>query len=174
MQNRSSAFEVQTYDGKRWLTESLFDSEQEARGLCTSLLRGGKPGVRILRETTRGEDTRENVIYTEMRAPGKENIRVMEVESAPICERAEDLCNRVSRLTAFRLLRQYFEKVLLTPTEAAMLLPLPERAADAPLSLAEPRGMRPLVAHCHLGLGFVGRSGDPVHQVTLVHPLPPL
>src|SRR6185312_7619596 len=54
---------------------------------------------------------------TEMRAPGKENIRVLDVESAPLCERAEDLCNRVSRLTIFRLLRQYFEKVLLTPTE---------------------------------------------------------
>jgi hypothetical protein len=117
MQNRSNSFEVQSYDGKRWLTESLFDSEQEARGLCASMLRGGKAGVRILKETSRGDDTRENVIYTEMRAPGKENIRVMEVESAPICERAEDMYNRLSRLTAFRLLRQYFEKVLLTPTE---------------------------------------------------------
>jgi hypothetical protein len=29
------------------------------------------------------------------------------------------------------------------------------------LALAEPRGMRPLVAHCHLGLGTLyGRTGD--------------
>jgi hypothetical protein len=117
MQNRSNSFEVQSYDGKRWLTESLFDSESEARALCASMLRGGKAGARILKETTRGDDTRENVIYTEMRAPGKENIRVMEVETAPLCERAEDMFNRMSRLTIFRLLRQYFEKVLLTPTE---------------------------------------------------------
>lgn len=33
-------------------------------------------------------------------------------------------------------------QLLLTPTEAAMLLPLPERAADAPLSLAEPPARR--------------------------------
>lgn len=33
-------------------------------------------------------------------------------------------------------------RLLLTPTEAAMLLPLPERAADAPLSLAEPPARR--------------------------------
>ncbi len=33
-------------------------------------------------------------------------------------------------------------RLLLTPTEAAMLLPLPERAADAPLSLTEPPARR--------------------------------
>ena len=33
-------------------------------------------------------------------------------------------------------------RLLLTPTEAAMLLPLPERAADAPLSLPEPPARR--------------------------------
>jgi heme exporter protein D len=117
MQSRSYQFETQSYDGKRWLTESLFDSEQEARAQCASLLRAGKAGMRILKETTRGDNQTENIIYTEMRAPGKETIRVMEVESAPVCERAEDVFNRMSRLTIFRVLRQYFEKVLLTPTE---------------------------------------------------------
>jgi hypothetical protein len=117
MQSRSYQFETQSYDGKRWLMESVSESEQEARAQCASLLRAGKLGVRILRETTRGDSATENIIYTEMRAPGKETIRVMDVEWAPVCERAEDMFNRLSRLTMFRVLRQYFEKVLLTPTE---------------------------------------------------------
>jgi hypothetical protein len=118
MQSRSYQFESQSYDGKRWLMEAVFDNEQDARASCAALLRSGKPGVRILKETTRGGGgATENVIYTEMRAPGKENIRVMDVESAPMCERAEEVFTRVSRLTIFRVLRQYFEKVVLTPTE---------------------------------------------------------
>ena len=33
----------------------------------------------------------------------------------------------------------------------------PTRGIGKPLGLAEPRGMRPLVAHCHLGLGKLHR-----------------
>ena len=47
---------------------------------------------------------------------------------------------------------------------AAALAPLDADAAEAhyreAMKLAEPRGMRPLVAHCHLGLGrLYGRIG---------------
>jgi len=38
------------------------------------------------------------------------------------------------------------------------------------LALAEPRGMRPLVAHCHLGLGRLyeraGKSGEAQEHLT--------
>jgi hypothetical protein len=54
-------------------------------------------------------------------------------------------------------------RLLLTPTEAAMLLPLPERAADAPLSLAEPpaRKVAPASAAPRSGitLGRADRQG---------------
>ena len=106
---------------QRWLTESVFANEQEARGLCASLLRGPvrSRAPASLKETTRGGNAATENIMLYRDARPREGIdpgygsRV----GAGLRARRRRLQSAEPSSTLLRVLRQYFEKVLLTPTE---------------------------------------------------------
>jgi hypothetical protein len=117
----NDTFEVQVYLRDHWLTEDLFSSEREAQGAVAKLLRGdGVKGVRIIKAKTRQGAELERVIFTKMleaTAEAAAPIRAAVIQEAPRCESAGDLFKPQARQTATRVLRQYLEKFVLTPTE---------------------------------------------------------
>jgi hypothetical protein len=116
---REESFELQVFQADHWVTQSHSPSEQDARKQAKALLSNPNyGGVRIVRDLVRsnGKET-YGVIYTEMREVSKELIRAQPIDAAPMCSVAADLHKPEARTAMHKVMRQYIEKMVLTPTE---------------------------------------------------------
>jgi len=114
-------FEVQVYRNGRWQTETIRDSESDARQvaekcLCENTCAGARIiGNRIHRD---GSVNGEVVFHKRQAAEIAHPVRVDEIDMAPVfCETADDLFALQSRMIINRVLGTYLGTVLLTPTE---------------------------------------------------------
>ena len=117
---REESFELQVFQTDHWVTQGHSPSEQDARKQAKGLLSNPSyGGVRIVRDVVRGTGKEaSSVIYTQMREePSKELIRAQPIEEAPMCMASADLHRPDARNTMHRVLRQYIDKMVLTPTE---------------------------------------------------------
>lgn len=117
---RQESFELQVFQVDHWVTQGHSGNEQDARKQAKSLLANPNyAGVRIVRDLVRGTGKESSaVIFTEMReAPSKELIRAQPIDEAPLCTAAADLHRTEARNAMHKVMRQYIEKVTLTPTE---------------------------------------------------------
>jgi hypothetical protein len=116
---RDQSFEVQVCQQGRWLTRETFPREAEAKALATSLLSNGAlEGVKILKIRQRGDAESETIVFSEMRETVvNERIQVVSIDQASWCDRLEDCYLPPARATVGRVLRQYLDKLVITPIE---------------------------------------------------------
>src|ERR1700733_4751563 len=116
---RQENFELQVFQADHWVTPGYSGNGQDARKQAKGLLSNPNyGGVRIVRDLMRagGKET-SAVIFTEMREASKELIRAQPIDEAPMCVAAGDLHKSEARGAMHKVMRQYIEKMVLTPTE---------------------------------------------------------
>ncbi len=111
------SFEVQVLYDKSWITEVIVSTETEAQTLCKELLGKGREGVRILKEADLNGKVSETVIFTKLGEPKKEKIGITEISEAPYCNSETEFFSPDARQTIYRIMRQYIDKMAVTPTE---------------------------------------------------------
>ena len=116
---RQESFEVQVCQQGRWLMQDNFPREADARALAKSLLSNGAcEGVKILKLRQRDGVESESVIFSEIReAVVNDRIQVSAIEEAAWCSKVEECFLPPARATMARVLRQYFDKQVITPVE---------------------------------------------------------
>jgi len=117
-----ATFEVQRQRDGRWTMESICETEDEARSFGRKMFSDRKcAGVRIVRNWQRADgQIAETVVHEETRiiADDDNSSRIVAIEEPPpICRTQEEFYALEARSTVQRLLRNYLEKVFLTPTE---------------------------------------------------------
>lgn len=116
---RNSVFEVQTYQGNHWVLDSRFEDEPAARAHGKKLLASGRvEGIRLVKDWSRPDGRHvETEIHTEFRSVANTiNIQPID-EPPPLCTQAADIFAVESRMVINRLLRNYTERMVVTPTE---------------------------------------------------------
>lgn len=117
--NRAT-FEVMKCREGRWTVETVCKTEEDARAYGKKIYADRKvEGIRIVRNWKRADgNTVENTIHEEVRQAGKdEPARIVPIEDSPVCQEPQEFYALEARMTINRLLRNYLEKVFLTPTE---------------------------------------------------------
>ena len=115
---REENFELQVFQSDHWVTQGFSNSEQGARKQAKDLLANPSyGGVRIVRDVSRSGRESSNVIFTQMREATKELIRAQPIEDAPMCRASTDFHKVEAGSTMHKVLRQYIDKMVLTPTE---------------------------------------------------------
>lgn len=114
-------FEIQVLRDGRWVTDSVRDSEMQARQLVNTLLGDRKcAGARIVGNSSfRDGSSKEEVVFEKTQDVDDEKpIQIVPIESAPVvCKTPRDFFSLESRMILNRILRSYLEFVFLTPTE---------------------------------------------------------
>lgn len=127
------SYEVQVLREERWITETAFPSEDAATEAARKLVqRPGAGEVRVVVEHPIGRgEYAERVVFT-AKGTGVDagRLAVGRIDSAPVCERPEDLYGAASRQTVNRLFRKYLDALELTPSEIMHSHRLLKRALD--------------------------------------------
>lgn len=132
MSPAGSSYEVQLYLQDHWVLDARFPSEAEARGHARRLLSGGRvDGVRVIRDWLRADGRHvETELHQEFRALNR-TIAVAPLDEAPPpCQAVADLFSLDARIMMNRLLRNYVERHVVTPTELLHSFPELRRLAD--------------------------------------------
>lgn len=112
-------FEVQVYKTDHWVLSAVFPTEDEARKHGSSLLSSARAeGIRIIKDWTRPDGRHvETEIHTEFRTVTKA-MTIAPVDEAPrVCTALPDYYAPDSRMMMARILRNYTERLVVTPTE---------------------------------------------------------
>ncbi|MDF1791342.1 MAG: hypothetical protein P1U88_05490 [Thalassobaculaceae bacterium] len=119
MAGKTEIFEIHLQREGRWQIDSSSHSQPEAEEIAKKVLnRDGVTGVKVIKETTRGGTSREQVVFEKDRAAGgSDKTFVGEVDEAPVCEDAEDLYGIGGRQVLNRLFRTYLDKNGVTASE---------------------------------------------------------
>lgn len=119
MVGKNEIFEVHLQREGRWQIDSSAYNQSEAEDIAKKVLnRQGITGVRVVKETTRGGTSREQVVFEKTKsASGTDKIFVGEVDEAPVCEDADDLYGIGGRQVLNRLFRNYLDKNGVTASE---------------------------------------------------------
>lgn len=119
MFGKSEIFEIHVQRDGRWQIDSSAHSQAEAEAAATKTLnRQGITGVRVVKETTRGSNTREQTVFEKTKSGGDSGrVFVGEIDEAPVCENADDLYGIGGRQTLNRLFRAYLDKNGVTASE---------------------------------------------------------
>ena len=114
-------FEVQIMRDGRWLQHSLAAEESEALTEAKKLLADKRcPGARVVRNWLRpdGKFVEKEIFAKTQVVVDETPVRIVMIEEPPPkCEVTTDYYGPQSRAIANRLLRNYMEKVYVTPTE---------------------------------------------------------
>ena len=115
-----ASFEIQVQRDERWVIEDNCQTEDAARAAAKAILaRRNSGGVKIIKHWARADGhVTETVIFQELSGPGEAKVTMSPIEDAPHCKKVRDYYRLESRETIGRLFRKYFEKMVLTPTEA--------------------------------------------------------
>lgn len=120
MAGRDNVFEVQVYrSAGHWVVESRFPDEAQARTHGKRLIGEGRvDGIRIVKDWRRPDGRHvETEIHSEFR-PASNNVSIQPIDETPVyCERPQDIFAVESRMVMNRLLRNYTERMVVTPTE---------------------------------------------------------
>lgn len=120
-------FEVQTFDGERWIVADIHNGRSVALAQAEELLGSGNhAGVRVIAESERaGTETVLEQILDE--APGKA-IQIVPIQDAAYCQALDDYYGFAARRTIGRLLRAYLDEQVFSALElifdAAQLIAL--------------------------------------------------
>ncbi|MBX9633946.1 MAG: hypothetical protein K2X44_03105 [Magnetospirillum sp.] len=115
------SFEIQVLTDKHWVVAEFASDEAKAKAFADNLLqKGNHSAVRVVRDR-RGADGlhKETVIQEKTATPRSSgpDIALSPVSEAPVCRELGDFYGLDARLTMGRLLRKYFDEVVVSPTE---------------------------------------------------------
>ena len=118
MRRQQNLFEIQVYQRDHWVIEGQEKDEATAVSFAKAQVGQGKvEGMRVLRQWTRADGAVvETEIFCQFR-PKNDRITIQTVDAASRCEEIEEYYGTDSRFTVGRVLRQYLEEVVVTPTE---------------------------------------------------------
>lgn len=119
MARPSASYEVQIYKSDHWVLDLRFEAEAEALTRARRLLSDGKlDGVRVVRDWRRADGRHiETEIHVEFR-PVSRTVTIVPIdESPPLCQTVQDCYGVQSRMVMNRMLRNYVERAVVTPTE---------------------------------------------------------
>jgi len=115
------SFEIQVSKDGRWSTETIAYKDAEARALAKKFLADKTcEGARIVRNWLRADGTMvETEVFKETRTVADDGpVHIVPIDSAPeVCETPEEFMGPQSRGAINRVLRNYLDKAILTPTE---------------------------------------------------------
>ncbi|KAA0683510.1 hypothetical protein [Roseomonas genomospecies 6] len=119
MARPSASYEVQIYKLDHWVLEGRFDTEAEAMAFGRKLLSGGRvEGMRVLRDWRRQDGRHvETEIHAEFRQVSRTVTAAPIDEAPPVCLTLDHCYGVQSRMTMNRVLRNYVERSVVTPTE---------------------------------------------------------
>ncbi|MCR6633250.1 MAG: hypothetical protein NVV74_26185 [Magnetospirillum sp.] len=121
MASSSANYEIQILRDGRWSAQSYVDKQETAIAAAKRYLMDHKcEGAKVIHNWSRPDGKIvEKEIFSEVRNSRDEGpVRIVEVDSAPPrCEATQDYYGAASRGLMNRILRNYLEKVLVTPTE---------------------------------------------------------
>ncbi|WP_146210788.1 hypothetical protein [Azospirillum sp. TSO35-2] len=114
-----NSYEVQVYQADHWVLDRCFESEAEARAYGKRILAGGRiEGIRVVRDWARPDGRHvETELHQEFRSQSNAILIAPIDEPPPLCHRAEDVFAVEGRMVINRLLRNYVDRVVVTPTE---------------------------------------------------------
>ena len=113
-------FEIRVQVDSRWQIHSVVPREKEALTRAETLLDSGHyEAVEVVRDRmTSGGLSNEKVIFSQTSTKRVEKkINVTPIDDAPVCETAEQVFEFEGRRTIGKLLREFLESMLLSPTE---------------------------------------------------------
>ena len=115
----SSSYEVQIYQADHWVLDCSFETEAEARAYGKRILSGGKiEGIRVVRDWARPDGRHvETEVHQEFRSVSNAIVIAPIDEPPPFCHTAEQCFAVEGRMVMNRLLRNYVERAVVTPTE---------------------------------------------------------
>ncbi|WP_448203074.1 hypothetical protein [Azospirillum sp. sgz302134] len=119
MARAANSFEVQIYKLDHWVLDSRFDAEAEALAYGRRILSGGRvEGIRVVRDRRRPDGRHvETEVHAEFR-PISTRITIAPIDEAPaVCVTPDQCYGLQSRMIFNRILRNYVERVVVTPTE---------------------------------------------------------
>ena len=119
---RQVEFEVQAYYEKHWVTENSFDSEKDAIACAKSLFSDDKvEEVKVIRfrGMLGGGLSLKKEIFNEKRAPkAKKAITLSgKITETRVCTTMEEFMGLESRIVMNRVLREFLDHLMITPTE---------------------------------------------------------
>ena len=119
MVSKVEIFEVHLQRDGQWRIDSSAHSQSEAEDLAKKVLnREGVTGVKVIKETTRGDTAREQIVFEKTKSGGgSDRILIGEVDSAPLCEESTALFGTDGRQVLNRLFRSYLDKNGVTASE---------------------------------------------------------
>jgi len=132
MKPKSTSFEVQVLQDKRWVLSQIVAEEGAAIEFADNLLsKNNYTAVRVVRDFARQDGMHsETVVLEKTKAAQKTEVSTSTVGEAPICTDVSDAFGLSSRLTIGRLFRAYLDEVFLTPTELLHTAREMKRLAD--------------------------------------------
>jgi hypothetical protein len=117
---REVEFEVQAYSDKRWLTEGTFDQEKEAIAAARALLAGDKvEEVKVLRHRSGTGLSLEKEVFSEKRGAREKKAVTLSgrITESRVCETVAQFMGLESRMVMNRVLREFLDLLVITPTE---------------------------------------------------------
>lgn len=121
MASKSATYEVQLMRDGRWSTQSCIDTEQTATAAARRYMMDAHcEGARVIHSWTRpdGHIIEREVFVQTRRVSDDGPVHINDIDSAPaICAEPDDFFSPASRAVINRILRNYLEKVFVTPTE---------------------------------------------------------
>jgi hypothetical protein len=121
MASSNASYEIQIMRDGRWCTESYIDAEDTALAAAKRyLIDKTCEGARVVRNWARSDGRLvEKEIFSQTRTVRDDGpIRINQIDHCPPkCEQPEDYYGTQSRAVMSRLLRNYLDKVNVTPTE---------------------------------------------------------
>ena len=111
-------FEIQVYQNNHWMIDCVEEKKDTALAYAKSKIGRLKvDGVRVIQVWKRPDGLMgEREIYSYIK-PISQNISVTTIEASPACKEVSDFYDIDARIVINRILRQYFEELILTPTE---------------------------------------------------------
>ena len=127
-----NSYEVQVYQEDHWVLDRCFASEAEARAHGSRILSGGRvEGIRILRDWARPDGRHvETELHQEFRSQSGAILIAPIDEPPPLCHDAEGVFAVEGRMVINRLLRNYVDRAVVTPTELLHSYPDLKRLQD--------------------------------------------
>ncbi|MFD1626049.1 hypothetical protein [Azospirillum griseum] len=115
----SSSYEVQIYQADHWVLDSCFESEAEARAYGKRILSAGRiEGIRVVRDWARPDGRHvETEIHQEFRSNSNSITIAPLDETPPLCHSPAEMFGVDGRMVMNRLLKNYIERLVVTPTE---------------------------------------------------------
>lgn len=116
----SYSYEIKVQREGRWTVDQVTESEAIALKRAEDLAAGAQyEAVRVEKERLRGDGSfgKPTVIFERSCSVRDAQVTISHIDDAPDCAALEDLYGIDARLTMWKVLRKYFEKVALTPSE---------------------------------------------------------